>query len=65
MGDTGLWNFRYNINNGRYCVDTLDEKQPVFDNSNWITKEEYTEPEPIQIPMVSPKDAFDDDDCPF
>lgn len=57
MGDTGTWNFHYNINNGRYCQDTMDEKQPVYDNSNWITKEEHTEPKEV-LPLITPELAF-------
>ena len=63
MGTTGMWNFRYNINNGRYSSD--DDTEVYFDNSNWITKQEYVEP---KIQPITPSEAFQteiDDDFPF
>ena len=78
MGDTGIWNFRYNINNGRYITDDK-EKSCNFDNTNWITKEEYKEPEEPKLQALNPYEAFgmpkndlfckdgeeQDDDMPF
>ena len=78
MGDTGIWNFRYNINNGRYITDDK-EKSINFDNTNWITNEEYKEPEEPKLQAINPYEAFgmpkndlfckdgteQDDDMPF
>lgn len=78
MGDTGIWNFRYNVNNGRYITDDK-EKSCNFDNTNWITKEEYKEPEEPKLQALNPYEAFgmpknnlfckdgteQDDDMPF
>ena len=65
MGETGLWNFRYNINNGRYVFDDINTAtSPTFDNSNWITKEQYTPPEPEKekpLPKLNPQDAWEDE----
>ena len=65
MGTTGMWKFRYNINNGRYSCD--EQTEINFDNSNWITKQEYIEPRENIVP-ISPSEAFQtsiDDDFPF
>ena len=78
MGDTGIWNFRYNVNNGRYITDDK-ENSCNFDNTNWITKEEYKEPEEPKLQALNPYEAFglpknylvckygteQDDDMPF
>ena len=61
MGSTGIWEFRYNINNGRYITDNKN-KEVDFDNSNWITKKEYIEPKIIPVTLSQ---AFDTDECPF
>lgn len=61
MGSTGVWEFRYNINNGRYISEDKN-KSVEFDNSNWITKKEYIEPK-IQPATIT--QAFDTDECPF
>ena len=61
MGSTGIWEFRYNINNGRYITDNKN-KDVDFDNSNWITKKEYIEPKIIPATLSQ---AFDADECPF
>ena len=61
MGSTGVWEFRYNINNGRYITDNKN-KEVDFDNSNWITKKEYIEPKIIPATLSQ---AFDADECPF
>ena len=61
MGSTGIWEFRYNINNGRYITDNKN-KEVDFDNSNWITKKEYIEPKIIHATLSQ---AFDTDECPF
>ncbi len=61
MGSTGVWEFRYNINNGRYITDDKN-KSVEFDNSNWITKKEYQEP---KIQPATINQAFDTDECPF
>lgn len=45
MGETGTWPYWYNINNGRYITDHDDGKPREWDNSNWITNEEYYPPE--------------------
>ena len=60
MGETGIWNFRYNINNGRYSEDYLDERTIVFDNSNWITKEEFKPVIEKPLPTIDPDQAFED-----
>ena len=63
MGDTGIWDFRYNINNGRYIHDAKDNTND-FDNSNWITKEDYAEPEATQekpLPKLNPAEAWEDE----
>ena len=79
MGATGIWNFRYNVNNGRYVTDDR-ETELKFDNDNWITREQYKEPEEPKLTALNPYDAFgmqqnnifnnnenedDDDDMPF
>ena len=65
MGNTGVWQFRYNINNGRYsCNESVEIN---FDNSNWITKQEYIEPKEYIKPL-SVNEAFQteiDDEFPF
>lgn len=58
MGNTGLFEFRYNINNGRYIHDDKNIPSVIYDNSNWITKEEYKEPEKKPLPMGTIQDAF-------
>ena len=58
MGDTGIWEFRYNVNNGRYCTDDKNNPEIPFDNTNWITKEEYKVDEK-PLPFVDPDDAFE------
>ena len=67
MGSTGVWEFRYNINNGRYITDKKDNTND-FDNSNWITKTEYKE-EIKPVPMATTQQAFEIDnyldECPF
>ena len=60
MGETGIWNFRYNINNGRYSEDYLDERTIIFDNSNWITKEEFKPVIEKPLPTIDPDQAFED-----
>jgi len=64
MGKTGVWEFRYNINNGRYVSDIMDDRATVYDNSNWITKEDYKEPDKVEykVPTASIQDAFGDDE---
>lgn len=59
MGNTGIWDFRYNVNNGRYMTDKFNEKND-YDDSNWITKEELKPPEPEQLPFIDPDQAFED-----
>ena len=62
MGTPGIWNYWYNLNNGRYITDNLDGSERKWDNSNWITKEEF------KIPVASVQEAFsynEDDECPF
>ena len=62
MGSTGLWNFRYNVNNGRYAWDDIDTaSSPIFDNSNWITKEEFKPIEEKPLPKLNPQDAWEDE----
>ena len=61
MGSTGIWEFRYNINNGRYITDNKN-KEVDFDNSNWITKKEYIEPKIIPATLSQ---AFDTDERAF
>lgn len=63
MGDTGVWNYRFNINNGRYANDNLDASPIIYDNSNWITKEEHStlievEPIEVRLPYIDPDEAF-------
>lgn len=63
MGKTGLWEFRYNINNGRYCTDDRNNPTTDYDNTNWITKEEFKEPEKeeYKLPLIQPNIAFEDE----
>lgn len=70
MGSTGLWEFRYNIQNGRYTSENASDGLPQYDNSNWITKEEYNEPPPQPLPQMSVQSAFSlpeeqDENMPF
>ena len=60
MGRTGIWDFRYNINNGRYVTDHFNESNN-YDNSNWITKEEFKEIEEKPLPKLNPLDAWEDE----
>ena len=56
-----VWNFRYNINNGRYVFDDINTAtSPTFDNSNWITKEEFKPIEEKPLPKLNPQDAWED-----
>ena len=55
--DIGIWNFRYNVNNGRYITDDK-ENSCNFDNTNWITKEEYKEPEEPKLQALNHYKAF-------
>lgn len=69
LGDTGIWNYWYNINNGRYITDHDDGKTRDWDNSNWITNEEYhpfEEPE-FKIHPATINQAFGDEfaELPF
>ena len=57
MGNTGTFNYYYNINNGRYSADTLDERRTEFDNSNWITKQE-NKPIEFKLPTITTSIAF-------
>lgn len=60
MGSTGVWEFRYNINNGRYVSENEKDGMPNYDNTNWVTKEE--QPEPVKekpLPMMTVQSAFD------
>lgn len=64
MGSTGIWDFRYNINNGRYVTDHFNESAN-YDNSNWITKEEFKETQ-APLPEMTPAEAFyTDSELPF
>ena len=66
LGDTGQWDFWYNINNGRYLTDFNDGAERIWDNSNWITKEEpkeYALPKMEATPSIFEQE--DDDDFPF
>lgn len=63
LGATGTWPYLYNINNGRYETDHMSGEPTKWDNSNWITKEEYKEPKKeYKIPTVTPNEAFGDDE---
>ena len=70
MGSTGVWHFSYNINNGRYCTnDVNNPTPPKFDNSNWITKQE-NKPIEFKLPTITPSIAFptvedEDESMPF
>ena len=63
MGNTGVWDYWYNINNGRYINDDLTGAPKIWDNTNWITKEEYKEPEreEYKLPLIQPNIAFEDE----
>lgn len=62
MGDTGIWEWRYNVNNGRYITDDKNNPTGDFDNKNWVTKlDNKTEP-PKPLPQINPSDAFESDD---
>lgn len=69
MGETGTWPYWYNINNGRYITDHDDGKPKEWDNSNWITNEDYYPPqEPeYKIEPATINQAFGDDfaELPF
>jgi twinkle protein len=69
MGDTGSWNYWYNINNGRYITDHDDGKPRQWDNSNWITNEEYYPPEEPEytVQPATTNQAFGDEyaELPF
>lgn len=63
MGETGTWPYWYNINNGRYITDHENGQQKQWDNSNWITNEEYYPPEEpeFKIQPLTLNEAFGDD----
>ena len=63
LGDTGSWPYWYNINNGRYITDQMNGEMKQWDNTNWITKEEYKEPEreEYKLPLIQPNIAFEDE----
>lgn len=63
LGDTGTWPYWYNINNGRYITDHMSGEPKQWDNTNWITKEEYKEPkqEEFKLPLINPNVAFEDE----
>lgn len=65
MGIPGVWEFRYNINNGRYISENRNGAVQ-FDNSNWITSTEREEQE-FKLPTLTPDIAFSDEygDVPF
>jgi len=65
MGSTGIWEYRYNINNGRYASENINGKVD-FDNYNWITKLENVKVE-YKLQPVQPNIAFSDEygDVPF
>lgn len=70
MGDTGVWDFRYNINNGRYITDLKSENNITFDNLNWITKQDFdSDFEKEELPTIPLDLAFEVEnkykDCPF
>jgi twinkle protein len=69
LGDTGTWPYLYNINNGRYLTDHMTGELTKWDNSNWITKEEYIKPieNEYKVPTATINDAFGeyDDTLPF
>ena len=67
MGDTGLWSYWYNINNGRYITDAMDgmPKSNEWDNTNWITKEENKPEEIKPLPMATLGQAFELDEDGF
>ena len=60
MGNTGIWNYWYNINNGRYISDDYTGEPKVWDNSNWITKEEFKPVIEKPLPTIDPDQAFED-----
>ena len=64
MGSTGVWDFRYNINNGRY-VSENKEGVNTYDNTNWITKEENKPEEIKPLPMATLGQAFELDEDGF
>ncbi|MXV39362.1 toprim domain-containing protein [Flavobacteriaceae bacterium Ap0902] len=55
LGGMGLWDFDYNINNGRY--ENFNDFNQKWDNDNWLQKE-LKESKPL--PTVEPKNAFDE-----
>lgn len=63
LGDTGSWPYAYNINNSRYLTDHMSGEPIQWDNSNWITKEEFIPPEPEKekpLPKLDPNEAWAD-----
>ena len=60
LGDTGTWAYLYNINNGRYISDKMSGDVKDWDNSNWITKEEFKPVIEKPLPTIDPDQAFED-----
>lgn len=65
MGSTGIWEFRYNLNNGRYESENRNG-DVQFDNINWITKNEFKYSE-FKVPTATINQAFGDEytELPF
>lgn len=61
LGDTGSWPYAYNINNSRYLTDHMNGEPIQWDNSNWITKEEFKETEEKLLPKLDPQQAWEDE----
>ena len=62
MGDTGIWEWRYNVNNGRYITDDKNNPTGDFDNKNWITKLDNKKEPEKPLPQINPSDAFESDE---
>ena len=61
LGDTGSWPYAYNINNSRYLTDHMSGEPIQWDNSNWITKEEFKPIEEKPLPKLNPEEAWLDE----
>ncbi|WP_416995965.1 bifunctional DNA primase/helicase [Alistipes putredinis] len=64
LGECGMAQFKYNINNGRYSP-YMGGIDPVWDNSNHLMEEMKRRQEEAEAAAVFDFNDLPDDDCPF